>query len=83
MAQTIPDSPDALLTREATSAALTASGFPVAAKTLATKATRGGGPRYSLFSARALYRRGDALDWAKGRMTAPRRTTSEHELQAA
>ena len=78
MANPIPDSLDALLTREATAVALTASGFPVAAKTLATKATRGGGPPYRSFSARALYRWGDALNWANGRMTAPRRSTSEH-----
>lgn len=77
MARTSPDDPDALLTREATAAALTAAGFPVATKTLATKATRGGGPPYSLFSGRALYRWGDALAWAQGRMTPPRRSTSE------
>src|SRR5687768_13292497 len=72
-----PAHPDTLLTREATAAALTAAGLPVASKTLATKATRGGGPPYSLFSGRALYRWGDALDWARARMTPPRRSTSE------
>ena len=30
----IPESPDALLTRDATAAALTAAGFPVATRTL-------------------------------------------------
>ncbi len=77
MAQMIPDNPDARLTREATAAALTAAGFPVRTKTLATKATRGGGPPYSLFSGRALYRWGDALEWAHACLTAPRRSTSE------
>lgn len=38
----IPDDPDTLLTRDQTAAALTTAGFPVRAKTLATKATRGG-----------------------------------------
>jgi hypothetical protein len=76
-----PDNPDILLTRDATAAALTAAGFPVATKTLATKATRGGGPPYRLFSGRALYRWGDALEWARGLMTAPRRTTSEADAQ--
>jgi hypothetical protein len=49
MANSIPDSPDALLTRGRTAEALTEAGFPIKAKTLATKASRGGGPRYSKF----------------------------------
>jgi hypothetical protein len=73
----IPESPDALLTREQTGAALTAAGFPVKPKTLATMASRGGGPPYQLFSSRALYRWGTALSWAQGRLSAPRRSTSE------
>jgi len=40
--------PDALLTRDQTAAALTARGFPIKAKTLSTKASRGGGPPYHL-----------------------------------
>jgi hypothetical protein len=75
--QPIPDNPDALLTREGTAAALTASGFPVKPKTLATKATRGGGPPFMSFGARVLYRWGDALTWAQGRLSAPRCSTSE------
>ena len=77
----VPDNPDALLTRERTAAALTAAGYPVATKTLATKATRGGGPPYRLFSGRALYRWGDALDWARGLTTPPRRSTSDADAQ--
>jgi hypothetical protein len=65
----IPENQEALLTREATASALTAAGFPTKAKTLATKATRGGGPPYRLFSARALYRWGDALAWARSQLT--------------
>jgi hypothetical protein len=68
---------DAFLTREQTAAALTARGFPVKAKTLSTKATRGGGPPYRLFGARVLYRWADALRWAEGRLSAPRGSTSE------
>jgi hypothetical protein len=49
MANCIPDTPDALLTRGRTAEALTEAGFPIKAKTLATKASRGGGPRYSKF----------------------------------
>lgn len=77
----VPENPDALLTRERTADALTAAGYPVATKTLATKATRGGGPPYSLFSGRALYRWGDALDWARSLTTPPRRSTSEGDAQ--
>ncbi len=77
METAIPGNPDTLLTREATAAALTAAGYPVAPKTLATKATRGGGPPYSLFSSRALYRWADALDWARASTTPPQRSTSE------
>lgn len=77
----IPGNADALLTRERTAEALTEAGYPVRTKTLATKATRGGGPPYSLFSGRALYRWGDALDWARSLTTAPRRSTSEADAQ--
>jgi hypothetical protein len=77
----VPTDPNTLLTRQATSSALTAAGFPVAAATLATKATRGGGPPYSLFSCRALYRWGDSIAWARSNMTVPRRNTSEADTQ--
>lgn len=79
----IPDNSDALLTRDAVAAALTERGFPVKAKTLSTKVTRGGGPPFRHFGARVLYRWGDALDWAQGRLTAPRTSTSEADVQNA
>ncbi|ONG47973.1 hypothetical protein BKE38_22405 [Pseudoroseomonas deserti] len=79
----LPDRPDALLTREAVAGALTAAGYPVSPRTLATKATRGGGPPYSLFSARALYRWEDALSWARSCTSAPRRSTSEVDARHA
>ena len=64
----IPENLDTLLDRKQTAAALTRAGFPIAPETLATKATRGGGPEYKLFGRKPLYRWGDALEWAKGRM---------------
>lgn len=64
--------PDALLNRNRVAEALTAAGYPIKAKTLATKATRGGGPPYRTFGVRALYRWSDALAWAKAQTTAPR-----------
>lgn len=77
----IPDNFDAMLTRDVVAAALTASGFPISGATLATKATRGGGPKYRLFGRRPLYRWGDALDWARARLSKP--VTSSSELEAA
>jgi hypothetical protein len=73
----LPTNPDALLTREHTSEALREVGFPIENSTLATKATRGGGPPFHKFGARVLYRWGDALAWAQSRLSAPRRNTSE------
>jgi hypothetical protein len=71
MATCIPESPDALLTRDQAAAALTESGFPVAPKTLAVRASRGDGPPYQRFGARALYKWDDALTWARSRLTVP------------
>jgi hypothetical protein len=75
-ATAIPDSPDALLTRAHTGAALRESGFPVADSSLATKATRGGGPPFKKFGPIPLYRWGDSLNWALSRLSPPRTNTS-------
>ncbi len=69
--------PDTRLSRRAIAEALTQAGYPIAPATLATLATRGGGPSYTLFNGRALYRLGDALEWAQERTSAPRTTASE------
>jgi hypothetical protein len=76
---TIPDSEqaDELLTRGAVAAALTASGYPVKAATLATLASRGGGPPFQKFGARPLYRWSNCLAWAQSRLSPPRHSTSE------
>lgn len=79
----LPSDPDARLTRTQAAAALSAAGFPTSPKTLATKATRGGGPVYAMFGPRALYRWSDCLDWAQSRLTAPRRSTSEADANAS
>jgi hypothetical protein len=77
----IPENLDSYLTREATAAALTAVGFPIKSKTLATKASRGGSPPFCSFGARVLYRWGDALAWAQGRLSPPRCSTSEADVK--
>ena len=69
--------PDARLSRRDTAEALTAAGYPISAATLASMATRGGGPEYVLFNGRVLYRFGTALAWAQARTTAPRATAAE------
>ena len=77
----IPHDPDALLLRAATAEALTEAGYPVSASTLATKASRGGGPPYRRFGPRPLYRWGDALTWAEARLSTPRCNSSEADAQ--
>jgi hypothetical protein len=68
---------DTRLTRREAAAALTAVGFPTAAATLATLASRGGGPVYQRYSSRVTYRWGDLLEWAQARLSPPMRSTSE------
>ena len=71
------DNPNTMLRRREIAEALRARGFPVSDKTLATKATRGGGPPFRSFGRIPLYHLGDALAWAEGRLSPPRRSTSE------
>ena len=68
----LPD--DLMLRRAATARALTKAGYPVAASTLATMASRGGGPPYRLWGRVPLYRWNDALTWARSRTSSPRDT---------
>jgi hypothetical protein len=73
----VPTDPEALLGRKEIAAALTAKGFPTSPATLSTQASRGGGPPYSKYGSRALYRWGTSLSWAQARLTPPITTTSE------
>ena len=77
---TIPNSLDALLTRDRTAEALTQAGYPVRAKTLATKASRGGGPPFRHFGPRVLYRWADALMWAQSRLSRVHTSTSTADV---
>ena len=76
----IPESPDALLRRKIVAMALTEAGFPTAPATLASRATRGGGPPFRLYGRIPLYRWADALEWAKSRLSGPFRGTSELDV---
>jgi hypothetical protein len=73
----IPKEPETLLTRRQTADALTEAGYPTSADTLATKATRGGGPPFQKFGPRALYTWGLALGWARARLQNPVHSRSE------
>ena len=81
MASLIPDDPNTLLRRKPLSEALARLGYPVAEATLATWATRpppdGDGPPFQMFGRIPLYRWGNSVAWAEGRLSPIRRTTSE------
>jgi hypothetical protein len=70
-------SPDTLLRRKQLAAALADIGYPVASASLATMASRGGGPPFHKFGRAALYRWSEAQAWAAGRLSTPRHSTSE------
>jgi hypothetical protein len=74
--------PNQLLTREQTAAALRAAGFPITKATLATKATRGNGPRFRRFGLKPLYLWSDALDWAQSRLSLAISNTSEADARS-
>jgi len=61
--------PETLLRRSELATALTEAGFPIVTTTLATKAVRGGGPPFRYFGRIPLYPWGEALNWARGRLT--------------
>jgi hypothetical protein len=71
-----------LLTRAEAAQFLQQRGFPIAAKTLATLVSRGGGPAYRRFGSRALYCAEDLLAWAEARCTPPRRSSAEGDRAA-
>jgi hypothetical protein len=75
--------PDALLRRRAISEALVAAGFPVRPATLATMASRGGGPPYRRFGRIPLYHLSEALAWAESRLSPPRGSSSEIDASSA
>jgi hypothetical protein len=72
-----PIDPEARLDRKQTAAALTERGYKIAPATLATLASRGGGPPFSKFGPYASYRWGSSLSWAQERMSAPVNRASE------
>ena len=78
----IPTDPKARLRRREAAEALTEAGFTTAPATLATMASRGGGPPFELWGRIPLYTWGPTLRWAEGRLSPPRRSTSESDVRA-
>jgi hypothetical protein len=80
---------DTLLTRSEAAAALTEAGYRTASATLATMASRGGGPPFQKYGPRPLYRLGEILDWARARLTTPppsprdTKPHADHEMRCA
>jgi hypothetical protein len=73
--------PETLLTREKAASALTDIGYVTSRATLATKATRGGGPPFKKYGTRPLYRWGDLLSWAEERCTSLRHSSSQADAR--
>jgi hypothetical protein len=74
--------PNTMLNRRATAAALTEAGYTTAPATLATLASRGGGPKFRKYGRIPLYRWGDALAWAQARLSPVVCSTAELDLVA-
>jgi hypothetical protein len=75
--------PRAFLTRFQVAEALEACGIPLSYDTLATKATRGGGPPFRIFGKSAVYQWADVIAWVIETMGEPARTTAEHRARMA
>ena len=73
-------SPDSMLTRDKSAAVLSELGYPVTKATLATLASRGGGPIYRHFGKRVLYRWSDLTEWAEARCCEAIGSSSESEV---
>jgi hypothetical protein len=69
--------PSALLRRDDCATTLTRAGFPISPKTLATMASRGGGPPYHKFGRAVVYRWSEVLAWAEARLSPPMSSSSD------
>jgi hypothetical protein len=65
--------------RRAAAQFLTERGYKTAPTTLARLACVGGGPAFRRFGRKALYDEYDLIEWARSRLSAPMRSTSEPE----
>jgi len=65
------------LSRKEAAEYLTNLGYRVASTTLAKLACVGGGPLFSSFGRKPLYKPADLLNWAQSRSSGPRQSTSD------
>jgi hypothetical protein len=80
MAMKITLDPTTMMRRRLLAEALTGAGYPTAEATLATKATRGGGPPFQLYGRIPLYSWGASLQWAQSRLSRVMCSTSELDV---
>jgi hypothetical protein len=73
--------PGTFFTRPQLSDTLEECGIPLSADTLATKATRGGGPPFRIFGKSAVYQWADVVEWVRETMGEPACTTAEHRAR--
>lgn len=71
--------PNNFLTRREASDFLQSRGVRVAPATLAKYATTGGGPLMRKFGRNVIYEVSALVDWVDSKLTAPQRSTSDHE----
>ena len=67
-------------TRDQAALLLQGKGLKIAPASLATMASRGGGPRYFKFGKRAVYREGDLLEWVAELLGASGSTATERRI---
>ncbi|HEY3910622.1 MAG TPA: DNA-binding protein [Stellaceae bacterium] len=70
------DLPSRRHNRKGAAVFLAGQGFEISAATLATMATRGGGPVFQRFGRKPVYTEDDLLAWATGRLSPPMTSTS-------
>ncbi|MCB5944251.1 hypothetical protein [Acidocella sp. KAb 2-4] len=66
-----------LLKRKELAESLTEEGFPIKTSTLAVFACRGEGPPFTKWGSMVLYEWGDALEWARNRLSKKVHSTAE------
>ena len=76
-----PENIDTPLTRKELSRRLKEAGYPIEPTTLATKASRGGGPPFRRWGRTPLYQWGSSLAWAQERLSPPRCSSAEADPQ--
>jgi hypothetical protein len=72
---------EARFTRPQAAKVLTACGLPCSPKTLASQATRGGGPEYQRFGKFVSYTGANLAAWARAKLGKPASSASEHRTK--